>query len=121
MALGADQDFALACIELDIPYDAVLPFDGFSDRWDAENKARVGWLLEHPLARAITLYPAPYARWKLLARNESVISPADVVVAVWNGAQDGGTAHAVRIAVSQQKRLWRVPPDIVGDIGDWIT
>lgn len=121
LALGADQDFALACIELGIPFDAIIPFEGFDSLWDLEHRALASWLQGHPLATVTVLQPGPYARWKLAARNQEVISPAEAVIAVFDGVDGGGTADALRACVAGHKRIWHLDPTVEGQLGGWLN
>lgn len=103
MALGWDQAVAQACINLDLPFTAAVPFDGMERIWPDAAKARWVWLLKHA-KEAHIVSPGDYAPWKLQKRNEWMVDRADLVFALWDGSS-GGTANCLAYAERRRKRV----------------
>lgn len=96
MALGVDQYFAQACIELDVPFIAAVPFQGQASRWPSHAQRRYYELLGR--ADEVVYVSDPgYARWKMDARNHWVVDHCNLLLAIWNGSA-GGTANTVLYA-----------------------
>lgn len=96
MALGVDQWWAEAAIELDIPFIAAIPFDGFHERWPRESQERFRSILGQ--AQGIVYVCAPgYEPRKMQARNEWMVDNSDQLIAYWNGS-NGGTANCLAYA-----------------------
>ncbi len=96
MALGADQYFAEACIELGLPFIAAVPFQGQASRWPIDAQQRYYELLG--CADEVIYVSDPgYARWKMDARNHWVVDHCNLLLAIWNGSP-GGSANTVLYA-----------------------
>lgn len=107
MALGADQMAAEAAMYLGIPFLAAIPFEGQADRWKPEQIEKYLQLLEW--ANEIEIISEdPKGRYEIIRalhdRNKWMVDRASVVVAMWNGAEKGGTAHCVRYARRVQSK-----------------
>jgi uncharacterized phage-like protein YoqJ len=101
MALGIDQWWAEACIELDIPFTAAIPFDGFHVKWLKESQDRFNRIMRE--AEAIVYVSAPgYEPWKMQRRNEWMVDFCTELVAYWDGSE-GGTNNCVRYALTKGK------------------
>jgi uncharacterized phage-like protein YoqJ len=96
MALGWDQDFALACYELGIPYTAAVPFDGQESRWPDKSKRVYRWLMNRA-AEIIVVSPGGYSAGKMLLRNEWMVAECNELLAMYDGST-GGTYHCVKYA-----------------------
>lgn len=103
MALGFDQDFALACYELGIPYTAAVPFDGQESQWPAKSQRRYRWLMNRA-ADVVVVSPGSYRPAKMLKRNEWMVDECDQLIALYDGSQ-GGTMHCMRYARDWQKPI----------------
>lgn len=104
MALGVDQDFATAALDLCIPLHAYVPGSPEQQRslWPPCSQRDHQHLLAQS-SRIVTVPQSPAGyRQTLLDRNVAMMEAADEVLAVWDGSP-GGTAHAVREA----RRLFR--------------
>lgn len=100
MALGWDQAIAGACVMLDIPFIAAVPFKGQERPWPHDAKVRYDLLLER--AREVVhvcdvLTPTARA---MQIRNEWMVDRADSVLALWNGTF-GGTHNCIAYAKKQ--------------------
>lgn len=104
MALGWDMAVADACVHLDIPFIAAIPFDGQELYWVDSSIEKYRTLLNKASAILYTdniPKPAPvkgFAKWKYLHRNKYMVDSSDQVLALWNGSNVGGTAHCVKYA-----------------------
>lgn len=103
MALGWDQAIAEACIDLNIPFTAAVPFEGQELRWPAESQRTYSRLLRQAAHIHHVCEPG-YAAWKMQKCNQWMVdqltSPDALLVALWDGT-DGGTANCVRYAESR--------------------
>lgn len=112
MALGVDQDVAEICIELGIPFIAAVPFLGQEKKWNERSQEHYRELLSQA-EKVEVVHDGDYAAWKLLKRNEWMIDRANVLLAVWDGKPDGGTAHAVKYAATKKIKQVRINPEEV--------
>lgn len=95
MALGWDQAFAEAAIELSIPLTAAVPFEGQERRWPADSRKRYSLLIAKANAvHVVSPYPGIRA---MQLRNEWMVDRADRVCALWDGSW-GGTFNALQYA-----------------------
>ncbi len=113
MALGADMIFAELSIELNLPLIAAIPFVGQERVWKQHQKDRYYQILESPLVVKHIVCEGGYAPWKMLKRNEWIcdqLSRTDTLAAVWDGSDEGGTAHCVKYAQSKNVDIERINP-----------
>lgn len=98
MALGWDQAVAQACIDLDIPFTAAVPFVGQESTWLYSSRDRYKRLLTFASRVEIICdkdtIPVPAAMQK---RNEWMVDQSQAVMALWNGSF-GGTHNCIRYA-----------------------
>ena len=102
MALGVDQIACEAALELKIPVQAAIPFEGQEKKWPFESQMKYIKLLEQ-CKDIYTVCPGEYAAWKMQARNEWMVDNCDVLIAIWDGSS-GGTANCVKYAQSKNKQ-----------------
>lgn len=95
MALGWDQAFAQASVDLGIPFIAAVPFDGQERRWPKESWPRYRRLLD--AATAVEIVSDIPGTRALQKRNEWMVDRADGIVALWDGSW-GGTFNCIRYA-----------------------
>lgn len=107
MALGWDQAFAAALVDLGIPFIAAVPFEGQECRWPAESQTRYLWLLRQAgSVHIVSDYPGTRA---MQLRNEWMVDRAQRMCALWDGSW-GGTFNAVTYAKRRRRpvdNLWR--------------
>jgi len=97
MAVGWDQAVAEACVQLRIPFVAVIPFAGQESRWPASVQKRYFELLE--LAHsAVVVSRGEYSPTKMKARNRYLADHSTKAVVLYDGFGDSGTAQFVRHA-----------------------
>jgi uncharacterized phage-like protein YoqJ len=97
MALGWDQAFAHAAIDLGIPVVAAIPFKGQAARWPEQAQAYYRKLIDRS-ARVVHVSPLPtFTQDAFQARNEWMVDYSHAIVALWNGSP-GGTANCIDYA-----------------------
>lgn len=107
MALGWDQAWVEAAIDLGVPFIAAVPFNNQSDKWPRPSRKRYHQLLD----KAKLVYVVSqggYAPEKLQIRNEYMVDASHKMAALWDGSQ-GGTFNCIRYAVKRGKpiiQLW---------------
>lgn len=97
MAQGWDMAVADACIRLNIPFIAALPFKDQDKVWPAQSRTHY----REVLAAADETYivsPGPYAVWKMHQRNRWMVDRCDRLISLWDGTPEGGTAKCVEYA-----------------------
>lgn len=111
MALGWDQALALAALELNIPFVAAVPFDGFDAKWPTLSREQYRTLL-FCACEVVYVSEPPYAAHKLQIRNQYLVDNCTLLLAMWNGSR-GGTFNCLQYASKQQRRtvnlydLWK--------------
>lgn len=106
MALGVDQWAAEACIDLCIPYTAVIPFEGQELAWPLASQGHYRTLVAKAAER-IVVCEGEFKPWKMQRRNEWVVDRCALLLAVWDGSQ-GGTGNCVAYAESVQREIRRL-------------
>jgi uncharacterized phage-like protein YoqJ len=112
MALGADLDFVEICLDMGIPFTAVLPFEGQERKWPEETQLYY-WRLVHKAQSFLYVCDPGYAPWKLQRRNEWMVDEIGsdgIVIAVWDGSTSG-TGNCVRYARASQRHITRIDPN----------
>ena len=114
MALGFDQAFAEAAQEFTVPVMAAVPFEGQERLWPASsqkryNRLKAGCKKVH-VCTEVDLENYGEVAEALRYRNTVMITHCDVVLALYNGDQSGGTAHAVRSAQAAGKEVINIWP-----------
>ncbi len=116
MALGWDQTVAAACVALDIPFIAAVPFEGQERTWPAEAQTRYRWLLTQ--AESVEIVCDYNSTKAFQVRNEWMVDRADRMAALWDGSW-GGTFNCVKYAekrgvpVDNLWRRWTLPVDLM--------
>lgn len=87
----------------------VIPFREQADKWTFEWKLRYRELLKG--ADRIVQVCDEYQRGCLHIRNRYLVDNCDVLVAIYNGTDKGGTAYTVRYAKQQGKKIIILNPD----------
>lgn len=106
MALGWDQAWADAGLNLGIPVHAAVPFAGQESRWPLESQKNFKRILDQCETVTIVCKGA-YSAAKMQTRNEWMVDKADRVCALWDGSS-GGTGNCVRYAESVNKHIHNV-------------
>jgi uncharacterized phage-like protein YoqJ len=109
MALGVDQWAVDACLELNIPYTAAVPFKGQEMMWPKESQQKYKEYLERA-KEVVIVSPGAFSAKKMHLRNEWMVDRCDVLIAVWDGSSTGGTANCVGYAKQKGKKIIEIKP-----------
>lgn len=104
MALGLDTGAAKAAKHLNLNLVAMVPFTGQEVKWNDSDKKIYFELLDYATEINYTSEP-PYAPWKLHHRNKAIVDTSDVILALWDGVESGGTCHCVKYAETAGKTV----------------
>jgi uncharacterized phage-like protein YoqJ len=108
MALGVDQWAANIAYKLDIPFVAVIPFEGQEKAWPEESQ-KTFRLLRKLAAEEVIVCPGGYAPSKMQTRNEWLVDNCDTLIPIWDGTS-GGTGNCVKYAESIHRTMYRIDP-----------
>lgn len=112
MALGWDQAVAAACVILEIPFTAAVPFKDQPLKWARDCRERYDLLLGHAAAvEVVSLYPGDRA---FELRNRWMVDNCTQVAALWDGDPTGGTARCVRYARQKHRPVVNLWPLWIG-------
>lgn len=125
IAEGADRILIASSIELNIPYDCVLPCSPACFREDFQSHGSIvefDRLLE--AARSVTLPTEPLEKESgYLWASESILDRANALIAVWDGAPGDGPAGTAETVTRALKRnipvIWipTYPPHTIRMLG----
>lgn len=101
MALGWDQAVALACIDLDIPFNACM-VKGQSSIWNSHLRARFDAILER--AKVKTIHGDANTQG-YMKRNFYMVDNSNSTLCLYNGDSTGGTAATVKYARARGKTI----------------
>jgi uncharacterized phage-like protein YoqJ len=107
-ALGWDQAFADAAIQLQIPLTAAIPFPSQPSRWPKSSQVFYQHLLEKASEIKIISLD-PYSAQKMQIRNEWMVNNSDFMMCLWDGSA-GGTGNCMNYIFSKNKKyinLWK--------------
>jgi len=108
MALGVDQWYAEACIDLDIPFTAAIPFENMEIKWPRLSQEKYKYILSK--AWNIIYVSGPgYEPWKMQIRNKWMVDNCTEILAIWNGTL-GGTNNCIQYAKSVNKPIKIIDP-----------
>lgn len=101
MAIGVDQWAAEKAIELSVAFEAFLPCKGQESRWPPLAQETYRELLIKS-SQSILVYDGDYTSNPgcMRERNLRMLKTCDMVLAFWDGSNNGGTAHCVATAVA---------------------
>lgn len=98
MQLGWDESVARACVLLNIPFTAAIPFEGFDANWLPAQREEHRRLRKLAARVHVVSEGTEYSQKKLKLRNEWIVDQSVRMLALWDGYDDGGTAQCVRYA-----------------------
>lgn len=106
MALGWDTAIAQACVELDIPFEAILPCVGQDSRWPPSSQSTYKGLLSKA-SKIHLVFDGTFDenRKCMTERNIHLVDNSDHLLALWDGDESGGTAHCYRYARSKDRQI----------------
>lgn len=108
-AIGADLDFAEFCIELrDTAYPGIIvegaiPCDNQDLKWSAACKERYARTIAK--LDVVHYVSHKFSMGCFQKRNEYMVDRSDIVVAVWNAYNKGGTWNTIKYAREKLKKI----------------
>jgi uncharacterized phage-like protein YoqJ len=114
MAQGIDQAFAEAAIELNIPFDAALPFAGQELRWPASSQRKYHEILEKASEAHIVCQKNEVK--SLFTRNQFMVDWADHLLYILKPGETGGTYECVKYCEKlgkYSKNFWPAFEDFI--------
>jgi len=113
MALGVDQLFAEAVIELkesgyNIKLHCAIPCRNHPCKWPKKSQEHYQWILSKA-DEVVLVTDAVYSPWLMQVRNKFMVNMADEVLAIWDGSE-GGTGNCVKYANETNKKVTIINP-----------
>lgn len=106
-ALGADQDFAEIVLDvrktLNVKLEIAVPCPNQDLKWKEPDKARYHEILHS--ADSVHTVSEHYTACCMHARNRYMVDKSDVVIAVWNMSNSGGTFNTIEYAKGKHKEI----------------
>ena len=108
MALGVDQIFASAVLELkeegnDIKLHCAIPCKNHPCKWPKSSQEQYYDILKKA-DEVVYVSEEEYQPYLMQKRNEYMVDQADEILAIWDGSS-GGTANCVRYAEKKKKHI----------------
>ena len=105
-ALGTDMLVATLAIKAGLKSKVYLPFEfeTHTARWNYASKANLRWVLERSEVRIVG--SSEYSTKLYFRRNERMVDDADLVIAFWDGREEGGTFGCMKYAQHKHKRVF---------------
>jgi len=105
-ALGTDMLVATLAIKSGLRSKVYLPFEfeTHTQRWNSASKANLRWVLDHSEVRVVG--GRKYSVRLYYRRNERMVDDADLVIAFWDGREEGGTFGCMKYAQHKHKRVF---------------
>ncbi len=105
MALGVDMDFAEIVLKLRNDYsftlECAIPCPDQTLKWNDKDKMRYDGILKR--ADSVNLISKRYTHECMLKRNRYMVDKSELVIAVFNGIEKGGTWYTINYAKSKNK------------------
>ena len=107
MALGVDLDFAEIVLKLRKKYpialECAIPCPNQTLKWRVTDKLRYESILKR--ADKITTVSDRYTSDCMLKRNRYMVDKSELIIAVFNGAPQGGTWYTISYAERENKLI----------------
>lgn len=107
MAIGVDMDFAEIVLKLrkryPITLECALPCPNQTLKWSKQDKLRYEGILKQ--ADKVKLVSERYTPDCMLKRNRYMVDKSELVIAVFNGIEGGGTWHTLSYARRRGKAI----------------
>lgn len=91
-----------------ITLEAVIPCRGQADKWPLEQQQRYGKILEKVDTKIFI--SVDYTYRCMLERNDYLVQQGDIILAVYDGKEGGGTAYTVNKAKEKGKKVMVIDP-----------
>ena len=105
MAAGADQIYAELALKQRIPLAAALPY---KKTWDSYHPVVQDMLMK---AKEVVYACEKYDKHGYFIRDCLMVDAADIVLAVWDGKEWGGTWNTIKYARDKGKEIRYFPWD----------
>jgi uncharacterized phage-like protein YoqJ len=114
MALGVDQIFATAVIELKesgypIELICAIPCKNHPCKWPKKSQEYYQWILNQS-DKTVLVSDSEYNPWLMQIRNEYMVNISNEVLAIWDGSR-GGTRNCVEFAKNVNKEITIINPN----------
>lgn len=114
MALGVDQIFALAVLELkqekyDIKLICTIPCKNHPCKWTEDSK-RIYYNILSKADEIVQVSDKPYQPYLMQLRNEYNVDRCDELLAIWDGIKEGGTYNCIKYATTKKKHIKIINP-----------
>ncbi len=107
MALGVDMDFAETVLKLRNKYpitlECAIPCPNQTLKWNDKDKLRYDSILKR--ADETNFISERYTPECMLKRNRYMVDKSELVIAVFNGIQKGGTWYTINYAKKENKYI----------------
>lgn len=106
-AIGVDTVFALSVLhwrDLKYPHitlEVAVPCPAQDKKWNKDDKAVYEEIIT--LADEVNVISEHYTKFCFHKRNEYMVNKSDLVLAVWNGEEKGGTYYTYQYALRHNK------------------
>lgn len=107
MAIGADMDFAEIVLNLRdtehylIKLECAIPCLSQTLKWDEKDKLRYESIIKR--ADEINIISERYTAGCMFKRNRYMVDKSEIVIAVFNGVEKGGTWYTINYAKKENK------------------
>lgn len=116
MALGTDTIFAIAVLrykqhnpDKNIKLECAIPCRDYSSKWSEKDKKLYQTIIKQ--VDIVTLVSdEEYKPYLMQKRNEYMVNKCDLLLAVWDGNEQGGTYNCVQYAKKQGKDIKIINP-----------
>ena len=107
MAVGVDLDFAEIVLKLKNKYpvtlECAIPCTNQTLKWNDRDKLRYESILK--CADAINIIERNYTPECMLKRNRYMVDKCELLIAVFNGIEQGGTWYTINYAENENKLI----------------
>lgn len=103
MALGWDQAIAKACVNLNIPFIAAIPFVGQEKIWPKASQKLYKEILTKS-SKVQIICDGGYSVDKMQIRNKWMVDHCSYLEALWDGS-NGGTSNCVNYAEKKKVKI----------------
>lgn len=117
MALGADTVWSLAILEARdlhpaaVRFVAEVPSPEQAGRWRVADRKL--WEAHVAAADEVNYYAEKYHVSCLWKRNNGMVAACDLLLAVWDGSESGGTFGAIEYARKREKQVFVIDPESI--------